>query len=149
MQIKKTKLLPPYLLVMSLIVMYLLDKYFPLFEWQGTSLLGIVLMLSGFLCILYCAYQFHNHHTEIKPLEESTFLILSWPYTISRNPIYLCMILFLVAWCLFLQSISCVMIVIAFSIWINFRFVLLEEVMLEKTFGGEYLAYKQTTRRWL
>lgn len=148
-EVKKTKLIPPYLVASSMLAMFILDRYLPLYEWRHTQWLGFSFMLLAFLCIVYCAYLFHKNHTEIKPLEESSFLILSWPYTISRNPIYLCMIIFLVGWCLWLQSISSLLIVIIFSAWIHYRFVLQEETMLEKTFGQFYLTYKSYTRRWL
>ncbi len=148
-EVKKTNILPPYLVLSAMLIMYLLDKYFPLVEWQNTRLFAVALMVLSFFCILYCAYMFHKHHTEIKPLEESTFLILSWPYTISRNPIYLCMALFLLGWWLWLQSLSCLLMVVIFIFWIHHRFILQEEIMLEQTFGDEYLSYKQSTRRWL
>lgn len=148
-EVKKTKLLPPYLVIGAMLIMFGLDRYLPIIEWQYTRSLAYVLMPGAFLCILYCAYIFHKHDTEIKPLEESSYLILNWPYTISRNPIYLCMAIFLIAWCLWLESLSCLIVVVVFVLWIHFRFVLQEEKMLEARFGENYLAYKKRVRRWL
>ena len=147
-EIKKSRLLPPYGVFISMIVMYFLAKYIPLLTWHDSHLIAYVLMLSPFLCILYCAYIFYKHETEIKPFEESSFLILSWPYTVSRNPIYLCMVVFLLGWGMFLQSISAFIIIVIFPIWIHNKFILQEEMMLEEKFLDDYLAYKQRVRRW-
>jgi len=148
-EINKTKFLPPYGVLTSMIVMYLLDKFFPVLAWQNTRIVAYVLIAASFLCILYCAYVFHKNKTEIKPFEESSLLILSWPYTVSRNPIYLCMFVFLLGWGVFLQSISIFIVVVVFAIWIHNKFVLQEEIMLEDRFSDEYLAYKDRVRRWL
>lgn len=147
--VRKTKLIPPYLVAGAMIAMFVLDRYLPVYHWQDTKLFAYGLMLQAILCIFYCAYLFHKHNTEIKPLEESSFLILAWPYTISRNPIYLCMIIFLFGWCLWLQSLSCVLVIIVFPLWMHYRFVLQEEQMLTSAFSEDYASYKQQVRRWL
>jgi protein-S-isoprenylcysteine O-methyltransferase Ste14 len=149
LQIKKTKFLPPYGVLASMAVMYLLSMFFPIFTWQNTQFISYLLLASSFLCILYCAYVFHKNKTEIKPFKESSFLILSWPYTISRNPIYICMIVFLFGWGLLLQSISAFIVIPVFALWIHNKFVLQEEIMLEDTFSSDYLAYKNRVRRWI
>lgn len=148
-EIKKTRFLPPYGVLTAMAVMYLLDKFIPLLTWQNSRVIAYFLMISSFLCVLYCAYVFNKYETEIKPFEESKFLILSWPYTLSRNPIYLCMFAFLLGWGLFLQSISAFIVIAYFAIWIHKRFVLQEEMMLKNKFSNEYLAYTQRVRRWL
>ncbi len=147
-EIKKTRLLPPYGVLISMAVMYFLAEYIPLLTWHDTRLIAFVLMLCPFMCILYCAYVFYKNETEIKPFEKASFLILSWPYTVSRNPIYLCMVVFLFGWGMFLQSISAFIIIVIFTIWIHNKFILQEEIMLEENFSDDYLAYKKCVRRW-
>ncbi len=93
--------------------------------------------------------MFHRHKTAIKLFEQSTFLILNWPYTISRNSIYLCMIVFLIGWGLWLQSLIVFTIIPMFAWWIHKRFVLQEELILEDQFSDNYLAYKNRVRRWI
>ena len=146
--VKKTKFLPPYGVLASMVVMYLLARYLPVFTWQGTKIVAYVLMSGSFLCILYCAFIFHKHKTEIKPFEESSFLILAWPYTVSRNPIYFCMNVFLLGWGVFLQALSVFIIIPLFALWVHYIFVLQEEIMLQDRFSSDYLAYKNKVRRW-
>ncbi len=148
-QINKTKFLPPYGVLTSMIVMFLLDKFTPIIAWQNTRIISYLVLACSFLCILYCAYVFYKHKTDIEPFKESSFLILSWPYTISRNPIYICMIVFLLGWGMFLQSISVFIVIPVFALWIHNKFVLQEEIMLEDKFAHDYLTYKQRVRRWI
>ena len=148
-RIKKTKFLPPYGVLSSMIVMYLMSRFLPLMSWQNTRVISYLLMGASFVCILYCAYVFYKHKTEIKPFKESSFLILAWPYTISRNPIYVCMLVFLFGWGLFLQSLSAFLVIPVFAVWIHYTFVLQEEIMLEDRFSDEYLVYKNRVRRWI
>ena len=148
-QINKIRFLPPYGVLIFMVLMYLLDKYFPIVAWQNTRTISYLLLASSILCILYCAYIFHKHKTEIKPFEESSFLILSWPYTMSRNPIYLCMTIFLFGWGVFLQSISAFIVIPVFVLWIHNKFIMQEEVMLEDTFSNDYCDYKNRVRRWI
>lgn len=148
-QINKTKFLPPYGVLTSMIVMFLLDKFIPIIVWQNTRIISYLVLACSFLCILYCAYVFYKHKTDIEPFKESSFLILSWPYTVTRNPIYLCMILFLLGWGMFLQSISAFIVIPIFALWIHNKFVLQEEIMLEDKFSKDYLSYKHRVRRWV
>jgi protein-S-isoprenylcysteine O-methyltransferase Ste14 len=132
-----------------MIVMFLLDKLIPIIAWQNTRIISYLVLACSFLCILYCAYVFYKHKTDIEPFKESSFLILSWPYTISRNPIYICMIVFLLGWGMFLQSISVFIVIPVFALWIHNKFVLQEEIMLEDKFAQDYLTYKQRVSRWI
>lgn len=149
LKINKTKFLPPYGALTSVVVMYFLDRFIPVIAWQNTRIISYLIMACSFLCILYCAYVFYKHKTNIEPFKESSFLILSWPYTVTRNPIYLCMVLFLFGWGMFLQSMSAFIVILGFALWIQYKFVLQEEIMLEDKFSQDYLAYKQRVRRWL
>lgn len=63
-KVNKTKFLPPYGVLTSMIVMYLLDKFFPVLTWQNTRIISYLLLAGSFLCILYCAYIFYKNKTE-------------------------------------------------------------------------------------
>lgn len=147
--VRKTKILPPFLVLASMLIMLLLDKFSPLLVWYNTKVVGTIVLVISFLIILYCAYLFHNKKTAIKPFGESTFLILAWPYTMSRNPIYLSMTISLLGWGLWLQSLSVFLIVPLFMLWLHYRFVLQEEIMLTQRFKDDYMHYKNRVRRWV
>lgn len=145
----RTKILPPYLVILCMLGMYTLDRYLPVVSLHVPAVISWLVMFLALLCLFYSAYLFHQHRTNIKPFEEPRFLIQSWPYNWSRNPIYLFMIVFLAGWGLWLQSVSCFLVVLLFSVWLHFRFVLPEEQLLKKIFGDAYFDYKSSVRRWL
>lgn len=79
-----------------------------------------------------------------------TTTLVTWgPFRLSRNPIYLALTLLMLGfgldfrcvWCLVL----CVPTVLAVRVWT----ILPEEAYLEREFGGEYRAYRESVRRWV
>ena len=109
---------------------------------------GLFVMSMAILGVLYCAYLFRLADTSIKPFTESSKLIQRWPYSQSRNPIYVFMAIFLIGFSIWLQTLSPLILIPFFMLWIHCRFILQEEIMLEKQFGDAYLAYKNQVRRW-
>jgi protein-S-isoprenylcysteine O-methyltransferase Ste14 len=68
---------------------------------------------------------------------------------LSRNPLYLVELLFVVGVATFAGSpVSFIGPAIYFLV-LNFVVIPHEERELEKVFGNKYLQYKQSTRRWL
>ena len=137
----KTRLLPPVIVMIAMPLMWLLDKYWPVVSWPGTQAIGAFFLAVSFAGTVYCAWLFHRHKTAIKPFEQASFLILAWPYTLTRNPVYLLMIIFLAGWALYLASLTPFLIIPLFAGWIHYRFVLREEVMLKNQFQQDYLNY--------
>ncbi len=129
--------------------MYALDQYLPVASLHTPATISGLMMWLALLGLFYSAFLFRKHRTNIKPFEEPRFLIQSWPYNWSRNPIYLFMIVFLTGWGLWLQSVSGFAIVLLFSGWLHFRFVMPEERLMGERFGNAYMKYKSSVRRWL
>jgi protein-S-isoprenylcysteine O-methyltransferase Ste14 len=111
--------------------------------------LGLALLVAGFATIVGTAVAFHRAGTTIKPFEQSSVLITGGLYRITRNPIYVSMVVALVGLAVFLGSASPVLVVPAFAYLVDRRFIRPEETMLEQTFGAEYAAYKKRVRRWV
>jgi protein-S-isoprenylcysteine O-methyltransferase Ste14 len=99
--------------------------------------------------VFYLRYIFYRRDTTIKPFAKSDQLITNGIYRISRNPIYIGMVVFLVGTAILFGSAT-PWIVRPFYPWlINRKFILIEEEMLEKEFGEEYRKYKSRVRRWI
>lgn len=83
------------------------------------------------------------------PWKPTTEIIERGPFRISRNPMYLQMVLVCVgvaiflwnAWILILTPIC----VVLLQRWVIAR----EEAYLERKFGDRYLSYKRRVRRWI
>ena len=148
-QVKKTKLIPPFYVALTMVAMFLVYRYLPTFKLEGARVYGVMIMSITISVGLYCGYLFYKYKTAIHPFDDSSALIASWPYSMSRNPIYLMMVLFLIGFALVLEELLCLALVPVFVYWIHVRFVLQEEIMLEQTFSEHYLDYKRKVRRWI
>ena len=71
------------------------------------------------------------------------------PYRFTRNPMYLGLLLTLLAWAVFLFNPVVLLFVPIFVLYINRFQIKPEEQVLSSLFGAEYMAYKGQVRRWL
>jgi protein-S-isoprenylcysteine O-methyltransferase Ste14 len=70
-------------------------------------------------------------------------------YRVSRNPMYLGMVVVLLGIAVLFGNISPFISIPIFVWLIQKNFIRLEEAALEKTFGDEYREFKNVVRRWL
>ncbi len=145
------KLFPPEYVFMILFIQSLLHFYFPIKQiiYYPYTLLGLLALIIRYGSRHYIRSAFDCHNTTIRPLEKSTFLFTTGIYGYVRNPIYLIMTIFLVGTAVLFGSLSPLLIVPVFPLFVNYRFVRFEERILEETFGEEYLQYKKKVRRWV
>ncbi len=113
------------------------------------NLTGIVPMILGSWLNLFADQAFKKAQTTVKPFEESTHLIKDGAFQFSRNPMYLGMVLILVGTALLLGTVSPFIVAFIFAILMDYRFIRIEEQMLEAKFGEVWLSYKCRVRRWL
>lgn len=111
--------------------------------------LGAIPLAAGFAVVLWAARIFERSETTIKPFETSSTLVVRGPYRVSRNPIYLSMVVALLGVATLAGSIMPFLVVPAFAVLIDRRFIRAEEAHLERTFGPQYDAYRKRVRRWI
>ncbi len=71
------------------------------------------------------------------------------PYRITRNPMYLQMVLVCLGLALVLQNVW-ILLLTPVGMWVLQKFAILpEEAYLERKFGEPYRAYQRRVRRWL
>lgn len=110
---------------------------------------GVALILLGVSIVIQPALAFRKSATSIKPFKESSSLVQSGMYRITRNPMYLGMVTVLTGTAVLLGNLSPFLMPVLFALIIRHRFIRVEEAMLEKTFGDEYREFKQQVRRWI
>lgn len=95
--------------------------------------------------------SFRNAKTTISPLkpENTTSLVRSGIYSISRNPMYVGLALILVSWWIYLSAPFGFAGVLGFIMYTNKFQIYPEEYALKQIFGSEFDDYVSTTRRWL
>ena len=94
---------------------------------------------------------FRRARTTVNPMkpESASLLVGSGVYRITRNPMYVGLLLVLVAWATVLAAPFALPGPLAFVLYIGRFQIALEEVALTKLFGTEYAEYKAKVRRWL
>lgn len=89
--------------------------------------------------------------TTINPMhpERSSSLVTSGVFRVSRNPMYVGLVITLAGWAIHLPASPAVVGPMAFALYIHRFQILPEERILSAIFGAEYETYKARVRRWL
>ena len=111
----------------------------------GGGAIGVL----GFGIMLRAWWLFRAHQTAICPTAETTTLITSDVYRLTRNPMYLGVVLMLLGVALGTGGLPFYVATLAFFLIINFAFCPFEEGKLEQGFGAAFVAYRERVRRWL
>ena len=95
--------------------------------------------------------SFKQAGTTVHPLkpERSSSLVTGGVFRLSRNPMYLALLLALLAWGLYLSNLYSLAVAMLFVPWMNRFQIRPEEQAMEKLYGEEFLDYQKSTRRWL
>ena len=105
--------------------------------------------ISGFAVMMRAWWLFRQKKTAICPTARATVLVRHDVYSVTRNPMYLGMILMLSGLALQIGTLPFYAVAATYFIIINYVFCPFEECNLEPLFGKEFLAYRQQVRRWL
>jgi len=148
---KSTKIMPPTWMLIAIIFMLIMNFVFPVMQIipPNWNFMGILLLVSGIILNLSADTSFKRAGTTVKPFQESSSLVTEGIYQISRNPMYLGMVLILTGFAVLLRSLSPFLAILPFAILIDRTYIQSEERMLEKKFGATWEMYKVKTRRWL
>ncbi len=147
----KRKIVPPAYLFIALLLMWLMQGYFPVLQYIDPPIayFGVIPIILGIVIAAISADLFKKVGTGIVPFEEATTLVTGGLYGVTRNPMYLGMFLILFGVAALLGSVGAMLPIPLFIVVIRNRFVLGEERFLEAAFGPQYLDYKAKVRRWI
>ena len=148
---KSGKLLPTYYFLLAILLMIVLHVLIPLvnmldFPW---TIFGIIPVACGIILNLIADGAFKKAKTTVKPFQESTSLVTTGVFSLSRNPMYLGFVLILIGSGILLGSLTPFIILPIFIVLINRNFISIEEQMLQDKFGKEWSEYKSKVRRWI
>jgi len=149
-----TKIPPPLIMLSAAAFLWLatptLRVALPLPDYALTWP-ALVLFLGGVAIDLISLFYFVRARTTVNPLnpEKTSVLVTSGLYRFSRNPMYLGMLLWLLALCLYLNNIAGLLVAAAFVAYINRFQIRPEERALQQQFGEAYERYQQQVPRWL
>ena len=103
----------------------------------------------GFSIMIRAWWLFQQHETAICPTAETTSFIVSDIYRLTRNPMYLGMIMILIGIALLVGSWPYYFVTILYAVILNHVFCPYEERKLLDQYGAEYADYTLRVRRWI
>ncbi len=148
----RLKIPPPFIMVVFGGIMYLVDRFLPFgsFSFFGQQYLYYALGGTAFVIILIALIQFKLASTTTDPItpDKASKLVTSGIYQYTRNPMYLAMLLMLLAFGLKLGNAFNTMVAAGFVFYMNHFQIKPEEEALSKLFGKAYQQYCTLARRW-
>jgi protein-S-isoprenylcysteine O-methyltransferase Ste14 len=149
----RVRVLPPILLAAALGGSLLLRLAFPAVRyplpaaaavWSG----AVVIVLSVFL-LAWAARELHRFRTPFDVRRPTQAIVRSGPFRLSRNPVYLSMVLLLLGLGAALDSPLMLAVAWPFGSALCRAVIKPEERYLEHKFGRAYLDYRTHVRRWI
>ena len=149
----KPRIPPPLVMLLAATLMWAFHRWVPLGHlitapWNRLgglpAAVGIAIAMAAFV-------RFRQAQTTVNPMEpeKATTLVTDGVFRISRNPMYLGLLLLLTGWALWLRTASPWFVPPLFVIAISVAQIVPEERALEELFGERYRAYRQSVARWI
>jgi protein-S-isoprenylcysteine O-methyltransferase Ste14 len=153
MQSLELKIPPPIIVVMLAIAMWGISIVSPLLT-LATSYhiyMAVALALVGGVFTIAGVISFRQAQTTINPMkpELTSSLVSVGIYKFTRNPMYVGLLILLMAWAAFLSSPGALIGPLAFFFYIDRFQISPEEIVLLRIFGNEYSDYQTKVHRWL
>lgn len=147
----KTKIPPPIIALLFIIVTYLSSLVIVPFKFGNQSLLAYLIFVMGLVFVLSAMRQFKQKNTIINPMtpKQTTTLVVDGIYNYSRNPMYLGLLLVLTSSGIFFGAWLSLLIVPLFWLLISTLQIIPEEEAMLELFGENFVKYKRKVRRWI
>jgi len=113
------------------------------------TVIGVILVLLGLALAIAGARTFRTARTNLDPRQPALVLVEHGPYRITRNPIYVGLLLGFLGIGLIASLDWTIPLLPALWLALHHLVVLREEAYLSRRFGASYDDYRARTRRWL
>ncbi len=144
---------PPLLFFACLGIGIILEFLFPSrpfnLPWIPRIIAGCILFLISGLLVLGAFIPLHRNKTPFNPSKPTVRIVREGSFRFSRHPMYLSLLLLLGGGAVLFCSIWLFIMIPILFIAFEFTAVRPEEKYLSEKFGGEYLDYKASVRRWI
>ena len=107
-----------------------------------------VFIISGYLA-LHAFVVLKRRGTNIDPNKPTIKIVEDGPFRFSRNPMYLSLVLVLLALSILFLSIWYLLSAVSLWLVLDRLAAVPEESYLERKFGERYVDYKSRVRRWI
>ena len=146
------KIPPPLVALLTGLLMWSATRLVPPLALPGVARVAVAAVLVGVGVGLAISgvLTFKRAKTTVNPTTPAaaSALVRTGVFRFTRNPMYLSLLLCLVAWAVYLSNALALLIVPLFVLYMNRFQIAPEERALATLFGDAYAAYKREVRRW-
>ena len=147
------KIPPPILVLIISALMWFVSENLPAlsFTLPGSQLFGLALAGTGILFSLAGIIAFRKAETTVNPTKpgNTSAMVTSGVYRLSRNPMYLGLLFVLAGWAAVLSHMLAFLFLPVFVAYLNRFQITPEERVLSVKFGEAFAAYTHVVRKWL
>jgi protein-S-isoprenylcysteine O-methyltransferase Ste14 len=146
-----TKIPPPIVAILFAVLIFYFSDSFAYVDLPFKIYISLFFVLLGFFITFSSARNFKKKETTVNPIkpEEASQLVTDGFFKITRNPMYLGMLLFLLGLSIYNGLIVGLVFLPLFVGYITFFQIIPEERAMIKIFGEDYKAYMKKVRRWI
>ena len=148
------KVHPPIVMLVCALMAWIISRVFihpPMANTFVLLLVAMIVLGIGILLATLAVLEFRRYDTTIEPTkpEDTSHLVTGGVYKITRNPMYLALLLVLSSWTIFLGNVFAAPILLIFVIYITRFQIRPEERIMASKFGEAYAIYCRKVRRWI
>ncbi|MDA9716585.1 isoprenylcysteine carboxylmethyltransferase family protein [Candidatus Marinimicrobia bacterium] len=145
------KIPPPIVTLICGLAIYFSKTFFNKFFSYNNNTISLFLLILGFTVFTLAVKAFNRQKTTVNPLEprQASSLVSSGIFKYSRNPMYLGMLIILLALSFKFNLLGGIVISLFFYLFITKFQILPEEEAMNELFGDEFTEYSNRTRRWI
>jgi protein-S-isoprenylcysteine O-methyltransferase Ste14 len=144
---------PPVVAALVALLMWFGAAAFPFLDFYlpGREVAAVAFVILGLIIGVAALLGFRRAKTTINPLtpQASSALVVRGIYRWTRNPMYLAMLLVLIAWGCIVANGAALAMLPLFVATLNRLQIEPEERALHARFGAEFENYRRKVRRWL
>lgn len=141
---------PPGWALLLILTAWGASRFFALPVIFQSTLGGWIVFAAGFAVSALGRLAFARAGTEVVPVsKKNSALVASGPFGVTRNPMYLGILIALLGLAVVLGTVAGFVAALAFFFFVNFISIPYEEEKMERRFGEEFRAYKKRVRRWI
>lgn len=117
-------------------------------RWAGIAM-GLLCAIPALILLLGGWTSFFRNRSSMLPIRAARVLIMDGPFRITRNPLYLGLILLCAGISFGLVALWPLLALPGAILWVQHAAILPEERYLAEHFGDEYREYQKRVPRWL
>jgi protein-S-isoprenylcysteine O-methyltransferase Ste14 len=146
------KIPPPLIYAGFLLIALALQYVVPIPAFLPTTMawfVGWIICVASLFFVAPAMRSFRSAHTSMIPFRRASSLVTHGIYGITRNPMYLSLLLLYAGISIFLNFWWPIVLAPALIVAMDRMVIVKEEAYLMRRFGEEYRRYRERVRRWI